>query len=87
MLSLEICRYKYTNGECVTLDVTGQVEYMAWMHLCTTWTVTDEGDEDEDGNEVFTTNVTLFWDGEPVDTGSGFDTTLPRSDLTHRPKY
>ncbi len=42
VLSLDICRLKYSNGECNEIDADGQLEPMEWMHLCTTFEVWEE---------------------------------------------
>ena len=62
VLKIEFCRYKDSNSECSSLDITGKVEFMAWMHFCTTFEVWEEGDQ-------MVSKVKTYWDGELVQTG------------------
>ncbi len=38
---LDICRLKYLNSECNAVNLTDQIEFMEWTHVCTTFEVWD----------------------------------------------
>ncbi len=63
-LTLETCRHKMTAHECVHAEMSDRLEFMAWMHFCTTFRVTETADR-----QAFVSRVTTYLDGEAVANG------------------
>ena len=60
VLTIELCKYKYTSGECVRIPLE-KIEFQTWLHFCLVYTQKRLG-------SIYKTKAKAYFNGDLTET-------------------